>query len=212
MSEMVRGALLRGALRQASGAEDFGREVYRVHHRYATEVVKAFALCPFLKDADSGFGRFIVMLDREPNLESATAAVLESPAMVTHLVYPLVTLAAKDFERFGGDLAAGLRKTMDDAPAHATFHPQMSGDAANPARLVGLVRRAPDPFVQFVPPGLQSGGTTFIGDVPAAMAKSARSGIAALGPGDIARLVATLDAIRADRDASYPPLLARLGD
>jgi hypothetical protein len=205
VSELV----LAGALRDHPAAAALAREVRRVHHRYAVEVVAAHRLCPFLRDPDTAFGRFCVMLDREPSLAPALAAVLEAGARVVHLVYPLVDVGVAAFERFGNQLALEVAAAHATRPVHATFHPHMSGDARSPSRLVGLVRRAPDPFVQFVPEGLHEGGTVFADpagmDPRSFLAPKAEPGSALdrLGPDAVDRIVALLADIRADRDASY---------
>ena len=160
---MSEGSLvIAGELAEQAVARAFAREVRRVHHRYAEEVVGAFSLCPFMKDASTAFGCFCVMLEREPVLASALEQIQRADMQVVHLVYPLVTWEAAPFERFGNELHNAVAKAMDKAPVHATFHPAMDGDTTSAARLVGFVRRAPDPFVQFIPEGLHQGGSTFV--------------------------------------------------
>ncbi len=192
----------------------FARVVQRVHHRYAREVVGAFALCPFMSDPETAFGAFCVVLDREPQIEPATAAVIAAGSRVVHLVYPLSALACAAFERFGNALHRAVAVAHPSPPVHATFHPQMEGDGSSPARLIGLLRRAPDPFVQFVPEGLHEGGTTFadpamLGDLAALVSakQPKRERLAQLDAGDIARIQALQADIRRDRDDSYAPFL-----
>ena len=59
--------MVRGKLASHPEATAFAAEVLRVHRRYATEIVQAYALCPFTRDVDVAFGKFCVMLDREPD-------------------------------------------------------------------------------------------------------------------------------------------------
>src|SRR3954470_7875187 len=92
--------LVRGSLRDHPLAPAFADEVHRVHRRYAGEVVAAHRLCPFLKDVDTGFGAFCVMLDREPDLASAVAVVKEAASAVVHVVYPLLSGPSVGFEKF----------------------------------------------------------------------------------------------------------------
>ena len=54
-------AVLRGKLANHPLAAAFAREVERVHRRYATEAILAFRLCPFLRDAETGFPRRVVL-------------------------------------------------------------------------------------------------------------------------------------------------------
>lgn len=156
-----------GALRAHPSAEAFAREVHHVHHRYATEVVGAFTLCPHMaSDPDKAFGTFAVMLDREVDVEAAVAEVLRAPSQVVHLVYPLIADGVSAFEQHGQAMHRAVAEAFvgrgGRAPVHAAFHPRMQGDATSASRLVGLLRQAPDPFVQFVPEGLHEGGTQFI--------------------------------------------------
>ncbi|MEM9691768.1 MAG: hypothetical protein AAGA56_04440 [Myxococcota bacterium] len=153
---------LAGEERGHSRAHAFAEVVREVHHRYATDVVGAYALCPHMKDPQKAFGRFCVMLTRRLDVDAAVAEVLAAAGEVTHLVYPLLEVDCTPFERFGSAVHEALAKTGREAPVHATFHPQMEGDLESASRFVGFVRRAPDPFLQFVPSGLQPGGTQYV--------------------------------------------------
>jgi hypothetical protein len=213
------GPRVAGALAGHAIARDFAREVMRVNHRFAAEVVGAFELCPFMSDPANAFGRFCVMLDRQPDVTSAVSEVLAAPGVV-HLVYPLVTGEATPFERFGNALHEAVRREAHrrdiEPPVHATFHPEMEGERSE-KRLIGFLRRSPDAFVQFVPAGLASGGTQFVAD-PSKIDVAALIAATQNKKGLFQRLSSTdLDAIaraqrdiRADRDKSYAPFLAAL--
>lgn len=204
------GPVVTGALAGAPGAGALAREVHRVHRRYALEVVKAYGLCPFVREADAAFGTFVVVLDREPDVATAVAASLAATSSVVHLVYPLIATPPRPFERFAGSLSASLKEALDDPPVYAVFHPELSGDTASPARMIGVVRRAPDPFVQLVPEGLQPGGTVLAGTPLPPPPAASRGGLERLDAAQIEALVATLADIRADRERSYAPLLAAI--
>ncbi len=101
----------------------------------------------------------------------------------------------------------------------ATFHPDLAGDPGDPHRLVGLLRRAPDPFIQLIPEGMHGHGTVFAAlpergePVPSAGPEpvdSAHENFAKLKGARIEPLLALMAEIRADRDRSYAPLLAAL--
>jgi hypothetical protein len=216
--------LLCGPLRGRPAAAAFAEEVVRIHRRYATEIVAENQLCPFLRDVDTGFGRFCVMLDSgELDVAAAVQAVLAADSAIIHLVYPCVRPPSSVFEKFSGKIAHALKEAFT-APARppvmATFHPGLSGDASGPYRLIGMLRRAPDPFVQFIPEGLHQGGTVFAGidvtNLPLPMPKVATPRDPALANfdrlkgGGVERLVAKLEDIYADRERSYAPLLAAL--
>ncbi|WP_242516706.1 hypothetical protein [Sorangium cellulosum] len=186
-------------------------EVRRVHGRYADEVVARYRLCPFMRDAATGFGRFYVLLDREPALETALAAVEEADSAVVHLVFPLIHTPSPPFERFASRLGEQLRRRRNPAPVLAAFHPEMAGDETNSHRLVGLLRHAPDPFIQTIPEGLNHSGTVLAGAGVEPAADPAEDNFRRLQGASIAAVKAKLAEIMADRDTSYAPLLERLG-
>ncbi len=235
------GPEIAGALADHPAARALAAEVLRIHRRYADEVVGAFRLCPFFRDAESSFGHFCVMIDRLIDVTAACAAATRAPVSVVHLVYPRVDVAPPVFERFGNAVGAALRSSdrergspsvsdrergspgasdregaspgASERPGLvvASFHPRMAGDRGAPARLVGLLRRAPDPFVQLVPEGLHEGGTTFAGaDVPPPPDTAAQTFARLAEGGGIDRVLALLEEIRGDRDRSYAPHLAAL--
>jgi hypothetical protein len=135
-------------------------------HRYASEVVYAHRLCPFLQNVETGMGAVCVMLDTEADVARTTAALLATGSNVAHVLFPLVRGEAPPFERFGNKLSESVRKARSEPLVHASFHPRMVGGYENAHRMVGLLRRAPDPFVQFIPPGMQAGGTVHASETP----------------------------------------------
>jgi hypothetical protein len=91
----------------------------------------------------------------------------------------------------------------------ATFHPSLAGEIDDPHRLIGLLRRAPDPFVQLIPEGLHEGGTVIVGAEPGR--DNAEANFDRLRGGGIEPILALLADIRADRDRSYAPFLRAFG-
>jgi len=164
MASTHRAPLVRGLFAADPGAAVFAADVMALGRRYA-EVVARHRLCPFLKDVESGWGTFVVVLSPEPSVDEAVAIATELEAGVSHLVYPLVTTEPREWERFGNALGAALKARSRDAPALAAFHPRMAGDRENAHKLIGLMRQSPDPFVQLVPPDLTEGGTVLVTDV-----------------------------------------------
>lgn len=218
--------VVRGELSDHHLARDFAAQVVRVHTRYAEEVVARHRLCPFMRDAETGFGRFCVLLDREPDIDTALAAAREATSAVIHLVFPCIRTAGSAFERFGARFGDALRKTtaateIDAAllpglpaaggPVLAAFHPEMAGDGMNAHRLVGLLRRAPDPFVQLIPPGLSQGGTVLAGEGVVAGTDPTEETFERLKGAGVAAIEAMIAEIHADRDASYAPFLQAFG-
>jgi hypothetical protein len=182
-----------------------------VHRRFATEVVFAFSLCPFMKEPDTAFGRFFVMLDHALDTAATLDAVMHASSPVVHVVFPCIKPASSVFEKFASGLGKALREAVHSPPVMAAFHPELSGDPSAPHRLVGMLRRAPDPFVQFVPEGLHEGGTVFAGLEHEARPDPMSVNFERLqGEGQIDRLLAIQADIRADRDRSYAPYLEAL--
>ncbi len=212
--------LLCGPLAAHPAAARFAAEVHRVHRRYAAEVVAANRLCPFLRDVETGFGAFVVMLDAgEPAVDATIEAIRAAESAVTHVIFPLVRPAPSTFERFAGRVGQALKKALRDPPVMATFHPDLAGDVDDSHRLVGLLRRAPDPFIQLIPEGMHEGGTIFAplptdGICPMVVPEpvdSAQANHEKLKGGRVAPLLALMAEIHADRDRSYAPFLEAFG-
>lgn len=161
-------AWMTGQMASHPEAARFASEVAGLVHRYATEVVAAHGLCPFLHQVESGLGAVAIVLSREVDVAEATRAIRATGESVVHVVFPLVPRdGASKFERFANSVAEALRRDGGPTLVHATFHPELTGGTENPHRLVGLLRRSPDPFIQFIPPGMNSGGTVIAGaEVP----------------------------------------------
>lgn len=203
----MRAPFLSGALADHPLAAPFAATVQRIHHRYAVEVVMELGVCPFLKDAESGFGEFHVVLD--PALDPALLIRIAKAAgtSVCHVIYPLATEPSPPFERFAAGALGVIRKGDPRAPVMAVFHPAMSGDPSAPHRLVGLLRHSPDPFVQFVPNGLHEGGTVLQGSGNEPQIDNASRNFGRLVPQKIEGLITRLADIRAERDRTYAPFL-----
>ena len=131
-----------GQHRDHPQARELGEHVHRMVFAYATQVVAAYRLCPFLHNVETGMGAVGVVLDREPDIETGVAAIEALGANVVHLVYPLVGAEASPFERFGNRLSEAVRKRLREPLVHATFHPALVGGTDSPHRLVGLLRDA----------------------------------------------------------------------
>lgn len=181
----------------------FAAEVLRVHTRYAAEVVAAHQLCPFLKEVETGLGAFCVMLEPTLDLDLSLEAVTSAKTSVLHMVFPRGAHTHPAFWSFAGKLGDALKKQMSKPPVYAVFHPEMPGDTSNSHRMVGLLRHAPDPMIQFIPEGLSTGGTVFMGagSIPV---DPAQQTFARLTEGKLfPHVLRLIDEIRADRDRSY---------
>ncbi len=201
-----------GRAAEAPGADAFADAVSTLLARYVDEVVMPFSLCPFLHQRDNGLGAVGIVLDPDATVETARDAILALESPVSHLVFPLSPLASSPFERFGNKLAESVRASAKERLVHATFHPALVGGRENAYRLIGLLRQAPDPFIQFVPHGLMKGGTVMSGEEPKEGHAEARFTRLAQTDVDeiLSRLGALHDARRALADAAST-LTASLG-
>jgi hypothetical protein len=202
--------VLRGALAGHPVAKAFAAEILRVHTRYAVEVVDAFSLCPFMKEPETAFGHFCVMLDTTPDPKATLDAVLEAKSSVIHVIFPCIDVPPVPFERFAAGVRDSLGSWIPRPPVTATFHPGLSGDFSSSHRLVGVLRRAPDPFVQFVPEGLHEGGTVFIDMLDMRPKNPAEENFAKVQGVAQGRLVRAIEDIHTDRARSYAPYLEAL--
>jgi hypothetical protein len=184
-------------------------EVRRLLFRYAHEVVAAHALCPFLHNVEVGMGSVAVILEVEPDPQTVLETMREIGSPVQHLAFPLFRGSSSAFERFGSKLADLVQRGFEEPLVHATFHPELVGGTENAYRLIGLLRQAPDPFIQFIPHGLQKGGTVLAASREGAQPEESHADarFRRLGErGVIDELLATIRALKEDRARSYAAL------
>lgn len=198
------------------------REVVRLLDRYIEEVVVAYNLCPWARAARTGGEIAVATLWGTPSPDAWAAAAEELLARPTTRVAMIVApeLACSPTELREVRAEVARRVTIAGV---ADFHPDAPLDAATPARLVQYLRRSPDPMLQLVPFAILSSLRTpqpryatldqlqALQDLAAAPKPDIADRVAATNhermAADGAAITAKLDAIRADRDASY----ARVG-
>ncbi|MFO0550385.1 MAG: hypothetical protein U0271_18465 [Polyangiaceae bacterium] len=198
-----------GRLANHPDAAAVAREAHALLFRYATEVVLANRLCPFLHNVETGMGAVGVGLDSNPDVDETLRVIRTLGDNVFHLVFPLFTGPSSAFERFGSKLAEALRRSFPEPLVHASFHPDLTGGKETPYRLIGLLRQSPDPFVQFIPPGLQSGGTVMAGEAPDG-ASHAEDRFARLMGGSVDEVLAHIAELKAERERRYGELARRM--
>jgi hypothetical protein len=176
-------------------------EALRVNARYVDEVVIGWGLCPWAARAwTEGQVTQRVFTDAEPAVEPVAAFVDElvarADAAIGLAIFPRVACTLGAWERF----AEHVRRARGAFLA-AAFHPDYrppDGEPLDPARLVPLIRRTPDPTLQLVRASLLE---SLRGQVSNDVARDNHATVTARGPDALAAL---LDDIRRDRDASYP--------
>jgi len=141
------------------------REVERIHTRYQLEVVEAFGLCPWAKEArTSGRVQMVVTFTRSADAAAVQATLpLIDDAMraeateVGMLIFPQLALGRLAFAHFVAEVRAAeeSRRPRGQQPfALADFHPAAQPDTRTPQTLVPFLRRAPDPMIQIVRTGV----------------------------------------------------------
>jgi len=125
-------------------------EVLRILHRYLTEVVEEYDLCPYARMARERGEVGIEVLWGTPTVDAWAAAAASLFAregvQVAMVVAPELVIGAVALHNVRGEVA-----TRVATAGVAEFHPDAPLDLASPARLVPYVRRSPDPLLQFVP-------------------------------------------------------------
>ncbi len=202
-----------GARKDADGARELAEKSAALLERYVHEVVLGFRLCPFLHNPESALGAVVVVLDVEPVEETLADTIETLGAPIVHALYPLVSGESPPFERFASRTGALLRKKLGrSAPVSAAFHPAMHGETDDPHRLIGILRRAPHPFVQYVPADVPTGGGTVVAGAPLPPPSGAEANYARLARAgsELDRVVATLAELHRVRDAELTELVRRV--
>jgi hypothetical protein len=215
--------------------DPFSQEAVRIYRRYQTEIVEAFALCPWAEQARlGGRVREHVVLEGGAPEQAALRAMAELAAdervEIGLLLFPRVTLPFLEFERFVAGVIRqdAARHELGAAPfAMAAFHPGAGADTGSAERLIPFLRRSPDPTIQLVRTAslerVREGsreGTAFVDAEALATLdfsvrepvplreRVARANLRTVQRRGIAELEQRFQAIFADRDATY----ARFGD
>lgn len=196
-------------------------EVRRILDRYLVEVVERFDLCPWARSARIN-GEVAVEIvweadDATAVIAAARRALAGPAARVAMVVVPRYSTDSIDLRELRDAVFAAI-----PTAGIAHFSPVADLDLATPPRLVRFLRRSPDPLLQLVPLALLDGlrGTPVAptrtlqaqilsgqiapprGDIADRIAEVNHARVSA----DLEAVVAALDAIDADRAASYERL------
>jgi len=204
-----------GAKKEAKEAALLAEKSAALLERYVHEVVLAFRLCPFLHNPEGALGAVVVVLDVEPVEETLADTIESLGAPIVHALYPLVSGESPPFERFASRTGALLRTRLGrGAPVSAAFHPAMHGETDDPHRLIGILRRAPHPFVQYVPADVPTGGGTVVAGAPLPAPSGAEANFARLTAttAELDRVVEILAELHRARDAELTELVRRVAD
>lgn len=138
---------------------------------YLQQFVEAFDLCPFARTCRERGRLFRQVLPGTADAltQAVHAAVLERQVGDPHvevalLIVPQVGLPPRAFEAWTAQVtsavAAGLRNRGQRLAFHiVAFHPDLPYLDDDPHRLIGLLRRSPDPTLQLVRTSVLDGVT-----------------------------------------------------
>ncbi len=169
-----------------------------------------------------------------PASTDATSAAIDElvrdpQAEVAVFVFPRLRLGRLDFERYLGRvrIADGERHELGCIPyVMAAFHPDALPDASDPERMIPFLRRTPDPTIQLLRSDVLERvrsatpqGTQFVdinslealetdrkGPPPSLRQRIARANLATVERIGIGEMTRRMDAIVADRRATYREL------
>lgn len=213
----------------------FEHEARRVHDRYLVEVVEAFGLCPWAREARTT-GRvnvhvtFVTVSDPLLLLAEVDACMRDSATEVGMLICPMLPVSARTFRHLAAAVRAAeeaRRPRGEQQIAIADFHPIAAADLTTPERLVPFLRRSPDPMLQIVRAEVlarvrrtEDHGTSYVDPAqlaalaldqlkppaPSLAARVAQSNMRAVRSCGVDTLEAVLSDIHADRNRAYATL------
>lgn len=134
----------------------FEHEARRVHERYMVEVVEAFGLCPWARDARSkGRVNVHVTFLTTPDPIALAAQVADCMASeateIGMLLCPLLALTPRAWRHVAAEIrAVEQQRNVKQRIAIADFHPIAAADLTTAERLVPFLRRSPDLMLQIV--------------------------------------------------------------
>lgn len=143
------------------GQSELRSQALRINARYLSEVVEAFDLCPWASSVRDGAGlsRQVFFAERDsPTTRAEVLSQIEELAKqrdvdIGLVIFPSLAITPQDFR----SLVAAMENAHANAHprgamplAMADFHPDATLDMTSAARLVGFIRRAPDPTIQLV--------------------------------------------------------------
>lgn len=143
------------------GQSELRSQALRINARYLSEVVEAFDLCPWASSVSDGAGlsrQVFLSTEDSPAARDEVAGRIEELSKQSEIdiglfIFPSLAITPQGFRSFvaameSAHASAHPRGAMPFAMAD--FHPDAPLDTSSAARLVGFIRRAPDPTIQLV--------------------------------------------------------------
>jgi len=133
-------------------------EALRLAERYAVEIVEAFGLCPWAREArqTGRFHRTVIGATTSAEVVALGAPQIEVLAQradvdVAMLIFPRLDITQSELQRLVGKLdTAHVQSAGTPIMSMAAFHPEARADLTTPDRLLPFLRRSPDSAIQLV--------------------------------------------------------------
>jgi hypothetical protein len=196
------------------------------------EVVEAFGLCPWARDArTNGRVNLHVTFLTTPDPIALAAEVdvcMQSDATeIGMLLCPLLALTSLQWRHLSADVrVTEQQQNVNQRVAIADFHPNAAADLTTPDRLVPFLRRSPDLMLQIVRTDVltrvrrsQEQGTSFVdpsliaalrldqlvlaSPAPSLTERVAQNNLRTIQRVGVSQLAAILEDIQADRNRAY---------
>lgn len=137
--------------------ERLEREVFRVNDRYLVDFIEEFSFCPFARSGRVGGAtkRYMYYADTtnvEPLLELMLEVAADESQVVVQVVLPMIEVGPKEWALFCQQLTAmgNARWEGGAVLACAPLHPELAFNMKSAATMIPLLRRSPDPTIQWV--------------------------------------------------------------
>lgn len=133
------------------------REVFRVNDRYLVDFIEEFSFCPFARSGRAGgqTRRYMYYADTrsvEPLLSLMLEVAADPEQVVVQVVLPLIEVGPQTWSKFCQGLTAMGNARCDGGAvlACAPLHPELPFNLKSAATMIPLLRRSPDPTIQWV--------------------------------------------------------------
>ncbi len=128
------------------------------NERYILEFLEEHAFCPYSRGGRAQgqtvrFVHYASSASALPLMELMAQASKNPKWMVVQVVLPMIQVEAEAWIQFCNELTAAANAklgTGSDVYAVAAMHPELPYSRATPAAMIPLLRRSPDPTIQWV--------------------------------------------------------------
>ena len=128
------------------------------NERYIVEFLEEHAFCPFSKPGRAQ-GKTVRYVHYAASQSIAPLVALMEKAsgdprrMVVQVIFPMLEVGAEEWIQFSNEITVIANRNLgagSDVYAVAAMHPHLPYERSNPAAMLPLLRRSPDPTIQWV--------------------------------------------------------------